>query len=389
MGPSVCKWVWYGRELIIATWPRCIDHKMSSASAHKSPLSSSAEAALNRDLSRRKALASAAVTTKGGWEKKRTAIIKAIETLKAQEAKAYRSMSTIQTSSAAAQARADDEAAALSKSEASLATLENLHSKLHQRKAAILEERTTFLQDDEQQRSALSVTLHERLNALNTTRSAVAARNGMKPTGGSSSGGDTNADGGAEPLPEAAAAEPDPYVEHHRLRMDLLHMADAFDASEVAFTEQAKEGAARRAALGIDVALANEAIVAAEAHAAELGVEGKRLLESETQLSEAMGGFSAKFKAFNETSKNASESFSTRVQALTTANQSVRLAEMEVKHLKLVRVEHAKETKVLKDLEALKAAELARAAEKTAKMKALCDGLRDQAEIAPEFWGSA
>ena len=47
-----------------------------------------------------------------------------------------------------------------------------------------------------------------------------------------------------------------------------------------------------------------------------------------------------------------------------------------------------KELKALKELEALKQSELAKAAEKTEKMRQLCESLRDQVEIEPQYWES-
>jgi len=339
----------------------------------KTPLSASAEASLNRDLSRRKALASAAASTKGGWEKRRAAMLKAIDTLKAQEKSATRSITSIVSGTAALRTRAEEEAEALSKAEASLATLENLQAQLHKRKAAILEERARVLQEDEEKRSALSDNLKERMAALDGSRLS------FTPTTTTST---------AEPpaAGDSAQAAADPYVENRRLRMCLVELADAFDADDKAFKLAMVEGAARRAALETDLEIVQNQIPAAEAFGTKRAAESQLLAESEKRLQKAIGAFTEKFVTFNDGSRNMKEEFQQRVQALTEANRSVREAEMDVRQMKLIRAEHTKELKSLKEIASLKKDELVKASEKTARMQALCDSLRDQIDIAPEYW---
>jgi hypothetical protein len=384
------------------------ESESTSAALTKLPLSASAEAALNRDLSRRKSLASAALSIKGGWDKRKEAVITAIETLKAQEQKAYKSMSSIAKSAAAAQAHVDDEAKMLRKAEASLATLEALHAQLHQRKAEILDERVRMLHEDERLRKALASNMRERVAAFEVGGSDAGAAQpssvatyvgtlsspaadapsvAASSTASEQDGAAAEPEAGAEPVPEAdPEADPDPYAESQRLRQKLLRLADTFDADEAAFKHTAAEGAARRAALGVDLAAVNEAVSALEAHSDTLRAEQQRLVDSEVIVNEQIAGFTAKFRDFTSNSKAASEGFGERVQALGAAQQTARQAAAIVKQLKDLKAEHAKELKVRKGLEALKLEALAKAEEKRQRMQALCDSLRDQAEVAPEFW---
>ena len=123
-----------------------------------------------------------------------------------------------------------------------------------------------------------------------------------------------------------------------------------------------------------------------EAYAAAAVSEQQRLIDSEVVVNEQIAGFTAKFRDFTSNSKAASEGFGERVQALGVAQQIARQAAAIVKQLKDLKAEHSKELKVRKGLEALKLEALAKAEEKTQRMQALCDSLRDQAEVAPEFW---
>ncbi len=303
----------------------------STTSVVKTPLSSSAEAALNRDLSRRKALASAAASTKGGWDKRRIALLKAIETLKAQELKANRSMSTIATSAATAQSLADEAAEALRKSEASLATLEGLQTQLHTRKAAILEDRARLLKEDEAQRKALADSMRERVDAIEAARDCLASGAAELPKEATAGAEELSTDlepGSADPAADHAAdpADPDPYREQVRLRQKLLQLADAFDASEAAFKSSAAESAARRAALQVDVDAANEAVVAMEAHGAARADEGQRLIDSEATVNAAIAEFTSKFKDFNQSSKvGSAPSFSSTPPSYTAPSFRARL----------------------------------------------------------------
>lgn len=255
-------------------------------------------------------------------------MVKALETLKAQESKLNKDLQQCKTAQATSEAKTEDEADQLQKAEAKLAMFERLHSQLHERKAQILEERAKIFKDDEEQRTALSAQLKERIAAFDTQRLVQAV-----PASGDA---DTAADGAAE------AVALDPYKEQVRLRTELLQLADGFERDEAVAKRALEDGAAQRHALEVELAAVLAEMETSDARIKELNEQSVASMEAEKAHQEEINGFTRKFASFNELSHTASADFAARASALSEAAQSARQADIALRHTKLIRAEHAK-----------------------------------------------
>jgi hypothetical protein len=291
--------------------------------------------------------------TKGGWEKRRAACDQCGDAFAKLADKAEQTVSGGAASIAAAQAKQAEEEEALKKAQASAAMMDKLLAQLHQRKADLLQERAAIFADDETQRGALSEQLKSRLDGA---RGA--------PTGG-------------------GGGEESPFEEHARLRAELLHLAEEFDASEASHKALLAESAASAAAMEAELERVQGEVAASEAEGARLRAHMDAICEGEDATAAALKEFTARFGSFNESSRASSGQFSERAQAFNAATERARAAELEVRKLKLVKAGQTKELKALKERAAAKEAELERAQEKTAKMRSLCDTLREEIELKP------
>ena len=336
-----------------------------------SPLTAKIESQLNREVSRRKAAVSAAVQTKGGAEKRREALLKVHDVLLKQAERADKAEKEAADTVHAEKARAEEADGELRKADANRQKMEALCVQLRQRKADILAEHKDILADDEEKRKQLSKELEARLSEFDATAAAARAR--VRSIRGD------EGDSDAQAADEEGSAD-DPYSEQARLRTAMLSIADAFEARDAEHAALLKECAAVGASLELELHGVQAEIVAAAHEAARLEANMKAHAASEAGLQEAIGGFAERFSNFNSSAAASSGAFGAASQALTTATQRARIADVTVRELKLQRAEQLKQNRPLREVCARKEAEVAKANAQTEKMLALCDTLR--AELA-------